>query len=110
VSLILTSPERSQVLWSPVLHYDPGTDVRRDTHPDAKGYAPRRARTLLFYTESTTCLRPADNGHFRTARWSPGGDIKVSDRAVFLVYERRQENHTDSVLPSAFLRANPPGV
>lgn len=95
--------EKKKVLWSPVLHYDPGTDVRGAHDPHVKGYAPRRARTLLFYTESTTCLRGADNG-FRTARWSPGGDIKlvftydgITWSTPRTIYHQAQDGHIPKV-------------
>mmetsp|Transcript_32127 Transcript_32127/g.57521 ORF Transcript_32127/g.57521 Transcript_32127/m.57521 type:complete len:370 (+) Transcript_32127:85-1194(+) len=56
-------PDLPGILWSPVLHY---------VHEESK--------LLLFYSESTACLRPPKvkaGVVVGEPRWNPGGDIKV---------------------------------
>jgi hypothetical protein len=64
------------ILWSPVLHYDEGSDVRLKEGVDSvvgdAGHAvslkKRKPRTILFFSESTVCLRPPDKNTMNIPR------------------------------------------
>eukprot|EP00873_Tetraselmis_striata_P011702 jgi/Tetstr1/431966/TSEL_021443.t1 len=68
-------------IWSPVLHRD-------------------RDRVFLFYSQSTTCMRPAMD--HKPARWSPGGDIMYvtsSDGAAWSAPRRIYSGKADGGVP-----------